>query len=325
MDYPDNGPYNPVLRKKGYKIKNIGRKIPVPSDARKKIVEVVGSKINENVTPEIVYEHQDTSELLLLECKVESFPDDLETRGAKQALGYLCLNPRFLSEDFGQVPRKSHFAKILYATNYTETQKLNDTLKVLSTKVVESNGDCLSYDVSGIAVTEKGAFIITSDGEIEVIASIPNGAIIYLIPVDPDLNLKDEYGNRVLEESLRNAIRIKIGSFVGFTELSFSINEICEEIIPVWGLWDSRPKKSIKELVRIYMGRITKDLNKRGLNIEFDKGLYKIPLVDHSIAEKIRSYLRSTRFMEIGGKSFKEIEQLVIEDVIDHDHGEEVV
>lgn len=320
MDYQSGSPYvNPFLRNLGYKIKYIGYPIPVKPETHRKLKKSLDNKVNKIVVPEIIYEHQHTKNIILLECKVLSFSEDLSERAARQAVGYLSLSGDYVASYLGIRPSQLPEAKLLYAIDSNFTEDLKQTLNALSLSVVSVTGDTITYDVVGMEKKDDGVYFNTNDGSFKVIdgSVTENPAVLYLIPIDPELDFEDQYGREVLMQQVRSSIVSKIGRLIGYTQFEFTALEVCQEIIPVWDSWVIKPKKNVRRLVRTYIDGIVSELNKKGLTIECSDGSYIIPKVDHKTADKIRNYLRSTEASNYGSDIIENFKQIEMEEYLE--------
>ncbi|WP_216638242.1 hypothetical protein, partial [Brevibacillus brevis] len=224
MDYQSANPYvKPFLRNLGYQVKYIGYPIPVKPEAHRKLMKTLGNKVNQIVVPEIIYEHQHTRNIILLECKVLSFSEDLNERAARQAVGYLSLTGDYVASYLGIRPSQFPEAKLLYAIDSKFTEDLKQTLDTLSLTVVSVTGDTITYDIVGMEKKDDGVYINTNDGNFKVIdgSVTENPAVLYLIPIDPELDFEDQYGREVLMQQVRSTIVSKIGRLIGYTQFDF--------------------------------------------------------------------------------------------------------
>ncbi|ODA09258.1 hypothetical protein [Paenibacillus polymyxa] len=317
MDYPLSSRVYPYFYKKGFKIKFISFSLPIPQTTRKNVIKEINSTINTSVVPELIYENIENNELLLVECKLLDIVYDVENRDNKQAFGYLSLNSRELFDFLGE-DRKESESRLLYSVLDDYKDSYDQVLNKISSVVKKAANEHLAYDVSSIKVEDDqislcikndkdgqiGEFLITSD------------PLLLIIPLDPEVNMKDEYGRQAIEESLRMTIASKICPFVGFRDIEFNLEEICKEIIPVWEAWSKTPKAKVRELIKYYMRQLSKELEKKGLIINFQRGIYSIDKTDIKTGEKVRSFFRSSGSNHLASKSLDTLEQMVIEEWI---------
>lgn len=320
MDYPESTLFNPVLHKRGYRIKSIGRTIPVPLEIRGKL-ERSGHKVNQKIVPEIIFENVATGRLLLLECKSSSFSSDEDNRHTRQAIAYLSLPTKYASDFLGQPQSRRGTTDVVYSVKNSDSKKLRESLDVLAEYIRNTGLIPLSSHVVGLLSKGDGVYLCIehtdSKEELRITnsTSLANSAVLYLIPIDPDINLKDEYGHQVISESVVSALRTVIGGRLGLTEIKFHINEFCELVVPVWELWAPEPKKKLRQLIRRYINEISEELRKKGLKIVYENGVYTLPSVRSDVSEKVRGYLRSSKFNDVSKMALGEDNQLVIESV----------
>ncbi|QGH32579.1 hypothetical protein GI584_00095 [Gracilibacillus salitolerans] len=314
MAYPDNSLIEPILYKKGYVINSIGEELPVPDELRKRLGKHLHGRINRSVVPEIVFLNKGDNTLLLLECKVKSFSEDITKRGARQALGYLSLDPNGINSFLGM--KKNNNLKLLYSVAEEEYESLNDVLHNLSEIITDLRSNPVSYDIHSLTVNSDGIYIgEKKDDDIKYTQVAKNlEPVLYIIPVDPELNLKDEYGKKVLGEKVRNSIRIIIGRSISMKEQSFTLEEACKRVIPVWEKWVPKAQKPIIRIVKKYIDDLLAEISKKGLQYSYDKRRYKYTAVDESSIQKIRTYLTSSNYNNFKKEDLN-FEQLSFDDL----------
>jgi hypothetical protein len=320
LDYPESSPFNPILHKRGYRIKSIGRIIPVPLEVRSKL-DKSEYGVNQRVVPEIIFENTVTGHLLLLECKSSAFSSGKDSRDTRQAIAYLSLPTGYLSDFLGQPHSRRGTTQVVYSVKNTHSKALRESLDAIADYLREAGLTPLRSRVVGLSSKDSGVYLCVEKGgnteELRIASSTPlaNSAALYLIPIDPDINLKDEYGHQVMSESVVSALRTVIGGRLGITEIKFHINEFCQLVVPVWELWTPEPKKKLRQLIRHYINQVSEELRKKGLKIVYENGVYTLPLVGRDVSERVRGYLRSSKFNDVSKRAFGEDDQLVIESV----------
>ncbi|MRX56503.1 hypothetical protein GJU41_21375 [Bacillus idriensis] len=321
LDYPDDSLFYPYLQRKGIKIKVIGQQVPVPSLVRTKFKEKYNTKINQIVEPEIIFENTTTGDIILLECKTSSFSNNLEDRGAKQALGYLSLENNTLRQYLGLSTEstKVNDLKVLYSTNNKYIEELDIVLDNLNQKLIGITGN-LDYEVIGIETNSNGIYINLNENQgskkIKISKIAPgniNGSVMYIIPLDPSINFKDEYGLKVIEEKIKTTLLISMGRMAGIKDYQFSVSDVCNRIIPVWDIWSPKAKKKVKRLVIRFLKRIIGEMKEKKLNVDFDGVYVKVYKCDQNTADKLRIYLKSIQFNDV----FNETEQIEMGEFID--------
>ncbi|WP_257127985.1 hypothetical protein [Bacillus thuringiensis] len=320
LDYTHKSNFNPYFKKQGYVLKSIEESIPLNPEVYQKISAV--TKISQQVTPEMILRHQETGNLLLLEFKVKSFDSNTEDRACRQALGYLSLTPEYLNEFLGGTEDEKNTASLLYATDNNHTEKLNSTLTELKSTVLKTVGKSLDPEILGIEINNSGCFIQKKAPELEdpvKIVDLPilqEKAILYLIPFEPNSSI-DEYGKLVLEKQVRNTIRAILGRNLGNTEFTFNSTDICKAINPLWDKLPSKLKKKIKRIVHTYILDVISVLKTKNVHGINEQQVYKFPPIDQNTLEKVRRFLITNKFIEVGKNSFDEIDQLTIEEFLE--------
>ncbi|WP_025693128.1 hypothetical protein [Paenibacillus zanthoxyli] len=241
MNYSSTSHVNPYFRKKGYRLKYISLELPVPVEPRHKVIQQIGTKINSFVVPELIFEHNTDGQLLIVECKLKDISFDVNDRDNRQAFGYLCLSESDLSRYLG-ITRSSN-SKLLYSVDRGHIEAYSQVLSDISEIITETNYSYFPYEVSGISVNDSEITLLFKDenDHYEEIC-VAKDPLPFIIPIDPEVNLKDEYGRQVVEENLRMIIAARICPFIEFTDIKFSIEEICKELIPIWDLWSKTPR-----------------------------------------------------------------------------------
>ncbi len=314
MAYPDNSQIEPILYKKGYVVNSIGEELPVPDGLRKRLAKHLNGRINSSVVPEIIFLNRSDDTLLLLECKVKSFSEDITQRGARQALGYLSLDQNSINSFLGM--EKKNNLKLLYSVSEEDYESLNDVLHALSETITDLKSNPVSYDIHSLTFNSDGIYIgEKKDGDISYKKVAKNlEPVLYIIPIDPELNPKDEYGKKVLGEKVRNSIRIIIGRSISTKEQSFTIEEVCKKVIPVWDKWVPKAQRPIIRIVKNYIDELLVEISKKGLQYSYDKRTYNYSAIDESSIQKIRIYLTSSSYNNFK-KDELNFEQLSFEDL----------
>ncbi|WP_020063390.1 hypothetical protein [Bacillus sp. 123MFChir2] len=309
------------IRLDGYK------SIVVPSDYKSTVENAIDCRINTSVEPEIIYQHKNQSDLLLLECKVNGFKVDLTNRNTKQAMGYLCCSESHVQEYLGFPPYEQANTKLLYAVSSADVELQKETLNKLSFLIEEAQVPCLNFSVVGIEVKENEVYLTTLDnGKKEKIRIIKGSHphLLNIVPVDPSSSgrIADEQKEnlKVLEQRVLTALRAALGKNLGYKEFEISTHDICERAIPIWRLWNKQSQKQLQPFIRKYISQAFARLKKKGLMYKFDahQQLYKVSDTDHQTANKVRNYLASKEFVKLGNDIFDDI-QLSFDDFDDFD------
>ncbi|MGR5999180.1 hypothetical protein ACT7C7_05500 [Bacillus cereus] len=327
MNYPEGSHVYPYLYEKGYRIKSIGQSIVVPPNYKSKLEYSIQNKINNSVEPEIIYQHKNQADLLLLECKVNGFEIDFTNRNTKQAMGYLCCSNNHVQEYLGlnSGEQSNSETKLLYAVSSKDVDLQDKTLKKLSSLIECAEIPCLSASVIGIDIKDNEIYLIILDGEKKEHIRIVKGNhphLLNIIPIDPSSSgrIADEQKDnlKVLEQRVLTALRAILGKNLGDKEFEFSTHEVCEKAIPVWKLWNKQSQKQLQPFIRKYISQSFIRLKNKGLVYEFNaqQQLYKVSGTDPKTVNKLRNYLISREFVKLGNKIFEDI-QLSFDDLND--------
>lgn len=321
LNYPDNSSLYPYLHKNGYRIKAIGKKIAVNSNNKTNVEKFTSKKINNEVQPEIIFQHEKNKELLLLECKVSGFEVDFEHRNTKQALGYLCCGDDHIQSYLGLKDKRENNVEnqILYAVAGSDIKLQMDTLEKLSKITSDAGVSSLPFIVSGVEIDDEDIYLkIVKSSSIDRVKIVEKGVphVLYLIPLDPGVNKKDPESLKLLEQKVSLTLRSIIGRNIGLKGFEIQIKSFFEKVIPVWNLWDTDSQKHVKGLIKKYIREALRRLEKKGLKFEFnvENQEYRIEKVSSQQATKIRSYLVSSDFTNLIGDIFQD-NQLSFEDI----------
>lgn len=317
MEYPTTSRVSPYFHNKGYRIKCISFLLQVPEATKDKVKKQINTSINTNVVPELIYENIETKELILLECKLSNIEYDLTRRDVKQAFGYLSLNDKEIFEYMGGIGERNK-SKLLYSVSNEHQDSYETVLNTIADIVKNATSNHLPFEVSGIKVNGNEICLCVRDIDTGFMEehSVTSDPLLLIIPLDPEVNLKNEYGREVLEQNLRMTLASRICPFVGYRDIQFSLEDICEEIIPVWKLWSKHPKNKIREIIKYYIKQLSKELEKTGLKIDVEKGMYQIKKTDSKIGDKVRNFFRFNSAEYIAKESIDSLEQMVIEEWI---------
>ncbi|MDP9371494.1 MAG: hypothetical protein M3Q65_03365 [Chloroflexota bacterium] len=119
---------------------------------------------------------------------------------------------------------------------------------------------------------------------------------LYVVPLDPDIDLRDPYGRRVLEERLRVALVGSIGRQLSRGAVSVTWDDLMREAIPVWQIWNAESRRTLVRQFRPHVRATLRELNRLGARYEESPGGFAIPEVKPDIASKIRRYLLSPAY-----------------------------
>jgi len=316
LPYPENSIINPYFFRKGYLIKKIEFPIPLNPHNVKKMNDICNSK--KNVTPEIILFNPKSNEYALIECKVQSFKLDWSQHNTRQAAGYLSLTPEYISDLFQGHIKPGIQTKIYYAVASNHEKKLSNTLHVISNEVKKLLGYSLSHEVLGMKNDEQGLHLIEADStEVKIIdkSTIQNNALLYLIPFDINGKI-DEEGKEILKTQIRNVIRILVGKNIGGKPYSFTSNEICERINPVWHQLPIKFQNKVRKIVHKYIVELMEKISSQGIRITHDNQIYTIPTINKKQQKKISNFIFSDMFLNTGHTLFNDVNHQISMDEI---------
>jgi len=143
---------------------------------------------------------------------------------------------------------------------------------------------------------------------------------LYLIPIDPDIGLKDElYGIRVLEERVRSSVISLIGRRLDDTRFEVHEDEIMQTAIELWGYWEHEPAKSslLRKIARPYLRELLDGLRRLGADIKYEQRIIRFRAVTPKLAAEIRSRLISRDFARQDVALWESYRQLSFDDVVE--------
>ncbi|WP_336820355.1 hypothetical protein [Bacillus thuringiensis] len=312
MEYPEQGDVYPYFYKKGYRIKLVSPKIVIPLEVKHIIEKKLKCKINQEVAPEIVFEHNDNNEILLLECKLNGFNVDYSHRNTKQALGYLSLPNEYVVNYLGN--EKAGNVKLLYSVLQDDIIKMNETLCQLGEILNDMGKSSLPHQIFGIHIDNESLYLSITDmsgtqlGSYKIMdgTQLEDSIALYIIPLDPEINLKDKYGRAVLEQKIRNKISVLLGKYLLYREVTLSPVEICKQLIPVWDMWESQSKSKITVLVRTFISEMLKSLCDIGIKFERNSSGFTVDKLSRKKYDKLIQYLASAEYNKLGKDIIKD-------------------
>ncbi len=152
-DIPSGGPIEPVLRKAGYQLNSIGRKIIVPGDEKvvSALAKLTGNRDRSSCRPDLWLRHASDSVDPIIELKARGFSPDSSNR--RQAFK-LIASTSDLSLSLGeQTKRLGH---VIYATIDKDVANLSDTLNYLANALAAETVIASPTGVIGLSIVEGG-------------------------------------------------------------------------------------------------------------------------------------------------------------------------
>lgn len=151
-DLPGTGSINPVLRKAGYQLSSIGRRLLVPGDEKTltALHKVSGSKDQSPCHPDLYLHNSEHPAMIVLELKSHGFSAD--SSNVKQATK-LIMSAHDLAESFAESePKPGH---VVYGTIENDASNLAETLHGLEKTIASSGVPAAPTAVIGISVDHE--------------------------------------------------------------------------------------------------------------------------------------------------------------------------
>jgi len=152
-DLPDGGPYDPVLRKAGYYLNSIGRRVLVPVEANvvATLAKLTGSSDRSPVHPDLWLRHASHAVDPIIELKARGFSPASSNR--RQALK-LIASAADLAPSLGEsAEREGH---VIYATVAVDGDDLSDTLNELAQALEAETAAAAPTGVIGLSMMKNG-------------------------------------------------------------------------------------------------------------------------------------------------------------------------
>lgn len=266
---PDNFSIRPLFYQSGFKIYSIGLLLPLPPDI-KLITETSNLKVQGSVKPEIILECENTTKLLIVECKKSSFGKTSST--ANQARTLLILSGSTIFDVLGMDTSKTLKGYLCYFTMAEQTGLLENTLSQLAEEIkLQINLKTGGYGCFGINPENNSIQLEFSEqlmSDLGIIQSSPvevlnvvDGTIprpLYFIPYDSGVDQTPEeqaFCRRILYERFLGFILCKIGPAAIPGNVIITWDEVIKEVtMGLYEVWDDRDvKKHMKSLWHEFM------------------------------------------------------------------------
>jgi len=302
------GKYHPVFRANGYELYSIAPPIPLSifvvarAGAADPPLDMVTRP-----APELVLRHGAGRRLLTLECKASSFGPD--TTQARQAMGLISSSGPHLSGIFGLEAPDGWTADVLFAVSHPQQTDMDSCLEVLTQRLQDARIEATPSTSCGIELRCDGVYLrfarpervpFPVPNELRVVTLEPgeDPRPLYVIPLDPSINARDEYGRRVVEERVRTALAYLIGSRLAQEEFAITWDELMTAAIEVWPLWRDRDAtRYLSERVRRYVEAVLKDMAaSSSVVVRIFPTEFSLEGVRPEVAARIRDYLSSAGF-----------------------------
>ena len=153
-DLPEMTAVQPVLRRVGYQVESLGRRLLVPPDEPtvSALRTIAGSTDRSPCHPDLCLENPDHPVTLVVELKSRGFsPDSSNVRQAVK----LIVASHDLAESYAETqPRPGH---VVYGTVESDAALLAETLQGLSESVVSQGAPAAPAATVGISIDDQGA------------------------------------------------------------------------------------------------------------------------------------------------------------------------
>lgn len=302
------GKYHPVFRANGYELYRIAPPIPLSIFvvARAAAADPPLDMVRHPV-PELVLRHGAGRRLLTVECKASSFGPD--TTQARQAMGLISSSGPHLSGTFGLVDADGWTADVLFAVSYPQQGDMETCLEVLSRRLDAARIAPTPSTSCGIELRSDGVYLcfarpdrmpfpVTDELRVATLEPGEDPRPLYVIPLDPSINARDEYGQRVVEERVRTALAYLIASRLARETFAVTWDELMTAAIEVWPLWQDRTStRYLSERVRRYVEGVLKDMaTSSSVEVRISSTGFSLEGVRSDVAARIRDYLSSAGF-----------------------------
>jgi hypothetical protein len=268
---------------------------------------------NSSVAPDLLLLNRGQSAFATLECKLSSFGP--ETEQSKQACALLSTTGPYLAGYFGMAQPPSWLACLLYATRSGQQDRIYDTLSQLSDRLQGVVIEAVSFGSLGIDVRTDGIYL-----QLDPRSSVPMPSLqgsagpgllvmrlppeedprpLYVIPVDPSVDVTDPYERRVLEERVRSALTSLVGSRLDSPKVELELEDVLRAAVEVWDLWrDTKAKKCLRNSIKSYVRTILRPIQKGGLTVRVYQNRITIEGIDPTTADRVRRYFSSAAWRQ---------------------------
>lgn len=313
---PPAGVVRPIFREDGFTLRAIGPAFELPLEVRARAA-TAAVPLKERPVPDLLLDHSQRQMLLPIECKVSSFgpdssPDDKKHQ-ARQAAALLSATGPYLADYLGLPDPTSWQAYLLYAVSGEQEAAMQATLGTLSARLQNAHIGPTPSGALGIYIQNDGVYLRPAPGISIPITALqapaPEGVQVmdleagedayplYLVPWDPSIGPADEYDRRVLEERVRSALTVLIGSRLDTPTFQVSLDEIMQAAIEVWELWrDRQATAGLRNAVRAYVKQVLIQLRKLHVEIQVRQDTFTFVQVSPQLALEVRRFLTSATF-----------------------------
>jgi hypothetical protein len=329
LSWPSRPVLEPVFHANGFALFRLGQTVAVPLTARLGARGADPSRaIGEAVSPDLLLRHRERPALITLECKVHSFGPASSAAG--QATGLLACTGPHIASTLGLEPPHGWRAFPLYAVSHPEQAAMATTLATLAGELARA-GVTIAPDPAtalGIDVTADGVYLrfaaparlpfpMADDVKVLDLAPGEDPRPLYVIPIDPAVDLTDDYGRRALEQRLRAAFVATVGARIGRGPVRVGWDELMTAAIPVWPLWRGRGRRLLQGCRAYVRGRL-RDLAALGATWDASPAGFTIADVPPELADRIRRALQTPAHTQPPVR-MDQPDQLTIDDALEGD------
>lgn len=304
LSWPSGPVLNPIFHANGFALYRLGQTIAVPLAAR---LGAQGANpplaVGEAVSPDLLLRHRDRAALIALECKKGSFSP--ASTAAGQAAGMLACTGPHIATTLGLDPPADWRASPLYAVSHPHQAAMAETLETLARDLTRAGvitcldpATALGIDVAADGVylrfvaPERLLFPVTVDVKVMELASGEDPRPLYVIPIDPTVDLTDDYGRQALEQRLRSAFVATVGARIGSGSVSVGWDELMTAAIPVWPLWHGKGRRLLQGC-KSYVRRRLRELAALGATWDQSPTGFTVADVTPDVADRIRRALQT--------------------------------
>ncbi len=336
MVWPPSSPHSsvrPIFREDGFVLQSIAPALR-PSIRTQLLAHESGTPIQEKALPDLLLKNQESNTMLPIECKLTGFGASSGSREVKQANILLSVLGPELAASIG-LPKPDQWQCYLYYVLEADNHNaMFETLSQLTQHLQDVHIKTNTSGTIGIEIDTDGIYLKAVPYETSPLPSLRNPVPtcvakleegddprpLYLIPIDPDIGLKDElYGIRVLEERVRSSVISLIGRRLDDTRFEVHEDEIMQTAIELWGYWEHEPAKSslLRKIARPYLRELLDGLRRLGADIKYEQRIIRFRAVTPKLAAEIRSRLISRDFARQDVALWESYRQLSFDDVVE--------
>jgi len=300
----------PLFYKEGFALRSIAPSIGVPLESIAR-AQASDLPIQNSARPDLFLEQHSQQQLLLIECKLRSFGPDSST--SRQTRALLACTGTYLAERIGVPAAMRWQGSLIYAVGGGQETQMQETLLALNQEMDVAHISTSNIGAMGILVQADGVYLspdTQSDIPIRALQQSPATGVrvmmleegedprpLYLIPLDPSIEMDDPFERQVLEERVRQALTSLIGSRLDMLDFKVTMEEILTAATEVWHLWeDKHATRGFRNAVRQYVKVILRQMRQRGARIESHERHFSFSQVTPEMAQNLRRYLISVAF-----------------------------